>query len=72
MTEKLNRSAVENLSSQLGEPGWMTERRLNSFDVFEKLDVRSRVQLAGVVARRSQGGPVPPAGFEPAHLAPEA
>ncbi|MEA2432816.1 MAG: Fe-S cluster assembly protein SufD [Actinomycetota bacterium] len=38
MTEKLTRSAVEALSSELGEPGWLTERRLNSFDVFEKLD----------------------------------
>jgi Fe-S cluster assembly protein SufD len=38
MTEKLTRSAVENLSSTLGEPGWLTERRLDAFDVFEKLD----------------------------------
>ena len=37
-TDRLTRSAAERLSERLGEPGWLTERRLHAFDVFEKLD----------------------------------
>jgi len=38
MTEKLTRDAVEALSGRFGEPGWLAERRVHAFDVFEKLD----------------------------------
>lgn len=38
MTLKLTREAVEALAADLGEPGWLTERRIHAFDVFEKLD----------------------------------
>lgn len=39
MTEKLVKSAVEHLSQELGEPGWLAERRLAAFDLFEKLEL---------------------------------
>ena len=39
MTDNLNREAIERLSSALDEPGWLAERRLQAFDVFEKLDL---------------------------------
>ena len=38
LTEGLTRGAVEDLSKDLGEPGWLAERRLQAFDLFEKLD----------------------------------
>ena len=37
-TQRLTRRAIEDLSAALDEPGWLTERRLHAFDVFEKLD----------------------------------
>lgn len=39
MAEHLTRQAVEAISRALDEPGWLTERRLNAFDIFEKLDL---------------------------------
>lgn len=39
MTYKLTRDAVERLSTDLGEPGWLAERRLQAFDLFEKLEL---------------------------------
>ena len=39
MTDKLTKSAVEHLSQELGEPGWLAERRLAAFDLFEKLEL---------------------------------
>lgn len=39
MTQKLTRDAAEALSTALGEPGWLTERRASAFDLFEKLDM---------------------------------
>ena len=38
LTEKLTREAAESLSARLQEPGWLAERRLHAFDLFEKLD----------------------------------
>lgn len=38
MTPSLTRAAAEQLADRLEEPGWLTERRLHAFDVFEKLD----------------------------------
>ena len=38
MPQKLNRDAAERLSHELAEPSWLTERRLQAYDVFEKLD----------------------------------
>ena len=38
MTQRLNKEALVALSEGLGEPGWLAERRLGAFDVFEKLD----------------------------------
>ncbi len=38
MTVRFTRTAVEHLSERLGEPGWVTDRRLQAFDMFEKLD----------------------------------
>ena len=38
MPQMLNRDAAERLSHELDEPGWLTERRLQAYDVFEKLD----------------------------------
>ncbi|MGH2779351.1 MAG: Fe-S cluster assembly protein SufD, partial [Actinomycetota bacterium] len=39
MTSKLTKDAVERLATELGEPGWLAERRLQAFDVYEKLDL---------------------------------
>jgi Fe-S cluster assembly protein SufD len=39
MPLKLNRDALERLSEELGEPGWLAERRSQAFDLFEKLDM---------------------------------
>ncbi|MGH2787672.1 MAG: Fe-S cluster assembly protein SufD [Actinomycetota bacterium] len=39
MTEVLTKDAAERLSAALGEPGWLAERRLGAFDVFEKLEL---------------------------------
>jgi Fe-S cluster assembly protein SufD len=39
MSDKLTRDVVERLSAALGEPGWLTERRAQAFDVYEKLDL---------------------------------
>lgn len=39
MPERLTRSAVEELARALDEPGWLTERRLHAFDLFEKLEM---------------------------------
>ena len=39
MTDKLTRDAVERLSQAADEPGWLAERRLQAFDMFEKLDL---------------------------------
>ena len=39
MAEHLTKQAVEALSHALDEPGWLTERRLNAFEIFEKLDL---------------------------------
>jgi Fe-S cluster assembly protein SufD len=36
---RLNRDAVESLSKDLNEPGWLAERRHEAFDVFDKLDL---------------------------------
>lgn len=38
MTHRLTKDAVTRLSDSLGEPGWMTDRRLAAFDIYEKLD----------------------------------
>ncbi|HWL66553.1 MAG TPA: Fe-S cluster assembly protein SufD [Actinomycetota bacterium] len=35
----LTKQAVEALSSALGEPGWLAERRLSAFDIYEKLEL---------------------------------
>jgi Fe-S cluster assembly protein SufD len=39
MTQTLTSDAVETLSADLGEPGWLAERRLQAFDLFEKLEL---------------------------------
>jgi Fe-S cluster assembly protein SufD len=39
MTEQLTREAAEKLSAALGEPGWLAERRMHAFDLFEKLEM---------------------------------
>ena len=39
MPQMLDREAAERLSRELDEPGWLTERRLHAYDVFEKLDL---------------------------------
>jgi Fe-S cluster assembly protein SufD len=39
MTQRFTRETVEKLSTELGEPGWLAERRLQAFDVYEKLDM---------------------------------
>jgi Fe-S cluster assembly protein SufD len=36
---RLTKNAVEALSAALSEPGWLTERRLHAFDVYEKLEL---------------------------------
>nr|MBA3429887.1 SufD family Fe-S cluster assembly protein [Actinomycetota bacterium] len=38
MPDKLTRDAAERLAEALGEPGWLAERRIEAFDLFEKLD----------------------------------
>src|SRR5690349_3814917 len=39
MSDKLTRDVVERLSAALGEPGWLTERRVQAFDIYEKLEL---------------------------------
>ncbi|MGI8774824.1 MAG: Fe-S cluster assembly protein SufD [Actinomycetota bacterium] len=39
MTQKLDRDALERLATGRGEPGWLTERRTQAFDLYEKLDI---------------------------------
>jgi Fe-S cluster assembly protein SufD len=39
MPQQLTKNAVESLSQAFGEPGWLAERRLQAFDLFEKLDM---------------------------------
>lgn len=39
MPQGLIKDAVEALGRALREPGWLTERRLSAFDVFEKLEL---------------------------------
>jgi Fe-S cluster assembly protein SufD len=39
VSEKLTKQGVEALSSALKEPGWLAERRLAAFDMFEKLEL---------------------------------
>ncbi len=39
MTLRLDRDAVEALAAATGEPGWLTERRIEAYDLFEKLDM---------------------------------
>ena len=39
MTQQLTREAVGALSEALGEPGWLADRRLGAFDVYEKLEL---------------------------------
>src|SRR5438105_8228098 len=36
MASGLTRSAVEELSRQKGEPGWMLQKRLHAWDIFEQ------------------------------------
>jgi Fe-S cluster assembly protein SufD len=38
MSDRLTKDAVTRLSDALGEPGWLAERRLEAFDLYEKLD----------------------------------
>lgn len=39
MTDRLNKDAVTRLSDSLGEPGWLTDRRLAAFDIYTELDL---------------------------------
>jgi Fe-S cluster assembly protein SufD len=39
MTLRLDRDAVEAVVAATGEPGWLAERRIEAFDLFEKLDM---------------------------------
>ena len=39
MSELLSKQSVEDLAGRLDEPGWMIERRLAAFDIFEKLEL---------------------------------
>ena len=39
MTLRLDRDAVEALADATGEPGWLTERRTQAYDLFEKIDM---------------------------------
>jgi Fe-S cluster assembly protein SufD len=39
MSLRLTRDGAERLSTALGEPGWLTERRLAAYDIFEKLEL---------------------------------
>ncbi|MDP9068236.1 MAG: Fe-S cluster assembly protein SufD [Actinomycetota bacterium] len=38
MPQNLTREAVAALADATGEPGWLAERRIQAFDIFEKLD----------------------------------
>src|SRR5688500_5346015 len=38
MPGHLTREAVEKIAAATGEPGWLTERRTQAFDIFEKLE----------------------------------
>ena len=38
MPGHLTREAVEKVAAATGEPGWLTERRTQAFDIFEKLE----------------------------------
>ena len=38
MKEKLNRDFIINLSNKKGEPSWMTEFRLNSYEALLKIE----------------------------------
>lgn len=39
MNDKLTRGSLDALSGAFAEPGWLTERRVEAFDLFEKLDM---------------------------------
>ena len=39
MTAGFTRQAVERVAELTGEPGWLAERRLQAFDLYEKLDM---------------------------------
>ena len=39
MPDQLTKTAVERLSAEFGEPGWLAERRVQAFDLFEKLEM---------------------------------
>ena len=39
MASGLTRQAAEHLSQALSEPGWLAERRLQAFDLYDKLDM---------------------------------
>ena len=39
MSGLLDKEKVTSISDAFGEPGWLTERRLQAFDIFEKLDL---------------------------------
>src|ERR687896_411642 len=39
MTTPINKDHVARLSEELGEPGWLAERRIEAWDLFEKLDL---------------------------------
>src|SRR5687767_7448172 len=49
MTLRLDRDAVEAVAAATGEPGWLAERRLEAFDLFEKLDIPKELAAKGVV-----------------------
>lgn len=39
MTATFTRDAVDQISNELGEPGWLADRRAQAFDIYEKLDM---------------------------------
>src|SRR5918992_5410226 len=39
MTTPINKDHVARLSEELGEPGWLAERRIEAWDLFEKHDL---------------------------------
>ncbi len=39
MTDKLTREALTRLSEQLDEPSWLAERRVEAYDIYEKLEL---------------------------------
>lgn len=43
---RLDRAAVASLSRRLGEPAWLTERRLEAWDIFERLPMPSNKEEA--------------------------